>query len=265
MKIKKGFIIFGVCMALAGTLVASALPWRYSHRAHALVLVKDPSNISEAIKTVNHLFNILSNEQMQVALQILQMKKLDENALFSIWNYAKTNKEFMEKLTKGEQGEWGGVLYKLDGMLSGSSSIPTTWSEGLGEVTDILDGQLSQTNGGCFGNGRPGMVVVNQILKDTATVAQVGQASDVEIGKMVMYAYEQGQKAEGQLQATQAGNAIAQGMAIMNGNRSLGYFSSAYAADRQRALAKEAYQISVINNTSAHSWNRSESYYDYDW
>ena len=79
MKIKKSFVIFGVCMALAGTVVASMLPWRYSHRAHALVLVKDPNNIAEAIKMVNHLTNLLTNEQMQLALQVLQMKKLDEN------------------------------------------------------------------------------------------------------------------------------------------------------------------------------------------
>ena len=55
MKIKKSFVIFGVCMALAGTVVASMLPWRYSHRAHALVLVKDPNNIAGEWESVYEL------------------------------------------------------------------------------------------------------------------------------------------------------------------------------------------------------------------
>jgi len=158
MKIKKGFVIFGVCLAVAGTFVASALPWRYSHKAHALVLVKDPSNIEEAIKMVNHLTNILNNEQMKLALQLLQMKKLDQNTLSALWNYAKTDKAFAEALAKGETGKWGGLLYKLDGMLSGTKSVPTTWQQGLGEVADILDDQRGIQHQ--FGAGRPAAVKI---------------------------------------------------------------------------------------------------------
>lgn len=255
MKIKRSFIIFGVCMAVAGTLFASMLPWRYSHRAHTLVLVKDPNNIVEAIKMVNHLTNLLTNEQMQLALQVLQMKKLDENTLFTLWNMAKTNQDFAEKLAKGEAGTWGDVLYRIDGMLSGSKSIPMTWQEGLGEVTDILEGQMNGANGGCFGNGKPGMVVLNQVLKDTATVAQVGQVSDVELAKMVMNAYEKGQKAEGQLQATQAGNAILNaGVATMqNGNRTLNYLAASYAARNQRELTKEAHELRTNYESAAYA------------
>ena len=213
---------------------------------------------------VNNLTKLLDNEQLQLALQILQMKKLDENTLFNLWNLAKTNKEFAEMLAKGEAGKWGDVLYKLDGYLSGGS-IPSTWQEGLGEVTDILDGQLSQANGGCFGNGRGGMVVVNSILKDTAKVAQVGQVSDVEIAKSVINAYQQGQKAEGQLQATQAGNAIAQGTfaAVQNGNRTLGFMAASYAADRQRELSKEAWEIRVNRDNAECAWRYADNMYTY--
>ena len=265
MKIKKGFLLFSLFMAVAGTLVASALPWRYSHRAHALVLVKDPSNIEEAIKMVNHLTNLLSNEQMQLALQLLQMKKLDENTLFAIWNYAKTNKDFAEKLAKGEAGKWGDVLYRLDGMLSGSKSIPTTWQDGLGEITDILDGQLGKAQGGCFGNGRPGMVVLNSILKDTAQVAQLGQVSDVELAKMAMNAYEQGQKAEGQLQATQASNAIQHSTlaSVQNGNRTLAYIGASQAAYFQREITKDAYEIRNNFETAEYAWKLGDSIHTY--
>ncbi len=267
MKIKKSFVIFGVGMALLGTFFASMLPWRYSHRAHALVLVKDPSNIEEAIKMVNHLTNILSNEQMQLALQILQMKKLDENTLSALWNYAKTNKDFAEKLAKGEAGKWGNLLYKVDGMLSGSQSIPTTWQQGLGEVTDILDGQINGANGGCFGNGKTGMVVLNQVLKDTATIAQAGQTSDVELAKMAMDAYEKGQQAEGQLQATQAGNAIGNATVstLQNGNRTLSYLAASYAAREQRALTKEAYEIRTNYESAAYACKIADLLPTYSW
>lgn len=265
MKIKKSFVAFGVCMAVAGTLFASFLPWRYSHRAHALVLVKDPSNIEEAIKTVNHLTNLLSNEQMQLALQILQMKKLDENTLFSLWNIAKTNSKLGEMIAKGETGKWGDLLVKVDGMLSGTHSIPTTWQQGLGEVTDILDGQLSNASGGCFGNGRSGMVVVNDILKGTASVAQMGQVSDVELGKMVMHAVEAGQKAEGEMQALQAGNAVGQGIhsTLMNGNRTLNSFAASYAANSQREIAKEAFQMKINQQEAEYSWKIGDSLHKY--
>lgn len=265
MKIKKSFVAFGVCMALAGTLFAAALPWRYSHHAHALVLVKDPNNIAEAIKMVNYLTNVLDNEQMQIALQLLQMKKLDENTLFSLWNLAKTNKEFSEMIAKGETGKWGDVLYRLDGMLSGKSSIPMTWQQGLGEVTDILDGELGKAGGGCFGSGKPGMVVLNSILKDTATVAQMGQISDVEVAKMAMKAYEQGQKAEGQLQATQAGNAInlAALSILQNGNRTLNHLAAASAANYQRALTKEAWELRERVNTAEAAWQTANAMHTY--
>lgn len=267
MKIKKSFVIFGVVMAVMGTLFASALPWRYSRRAHALVLVKDPSNIEEAIKMVNHLTNLLSNEQMQLALQILQMKKLDENTLFGLWNIAKDNTKLGEMIAKGESGKWGDLLVKVDGMLSGNVSIPTTWQEGLGEVTDILDGQLSQANGGCFGNGRAGMVVVNDILKGTATVAQLGQVSDVQVMKMVSQAAEAGRKAEGEVQALQAGNAINEGNALLlqNGNRLLYNMGAAFAAKNQREVAKDAWEMRINSETAAHAWTVGESIYHYSY
>ena len=265
MKIKKSFVAFGICIALAGTFCASMLPWRYSRRAEALVLVKDPANIAEAIKMVNHTLNILTAEQERIALQLLQMKKLDQGTLNLLWQSLKTDKEFAEKLAKGEAGKWGNVLYKVDGMLSGSKSIPTTWSEGLGEVTDILDGQMKQ--GGCFGTGNKGLVVLNQIFKDTATVAQAGQVSDVELMKMAYEAYEKGQQAEGQLQATQAGNAIgvATTAALLNGNRALGYFASSYAAQQQHEIAKEAANIRATKELCDYNERCADLMHNYDW
>lgn len=249
MKTKKTFIIFGVFLAVAGTMFAAMLPWRYSHRAEALVLVKDPANIAETIKMVNHTANILTAEQEKIVLQLLQMKKLDQSTLNSLWQALTADKEFAEKLTKGETGKWGNVLYKVDGMLSGEKSIPTTWRDGLGEVTDILDGHMA--SGGCFGTGRPGLVILNQVYKDTATVAKAGQNSDIELMKMAYEAYEKGQQAEGQLQATQAGNAInvVAVSAIMNGNRNLSYFAASYAAAQQHQIAQEAYEMRATSET----------------
>ena len=76
--IRKTAIATGVVVGItAGTVGMLTV----SHRSEAAIAVIDQKNIEEAIKTAIQTANILTEEQKQLALQILNMKKLDVNKL----------------------------------------------------------------------------------------------------------------------------------------------------------------------------------------
>ena len=183
MKIKKSFVAFGVFLALAGTFCAATLP-KFARRAEALVLVKDPANIAEAIKIVTNTLDILSAEQQQIVLQLLNMKKLDPSDLTKFRTIFLKDQTTSNNIVNGE-GD-----YALSGILSGKLSIPTSWDSMLGSVTDILNGQGN--DGGCFGTGKPGLILLSRVGKDAVVTAKMAQQQDLESGKVKCKQFKRG-------------------------------------------------------------------------
>lgn len=245
MKIKKSFVTFGICMAIAGTFCTSVLP-RATRNAEALVLVKDPENIAEAIKIVTNTLDILTAEQQQIVLHLLNMKKLDVADLEKFRTIFINDKTVSNSIVNGE-GD-----YALGGILSGKMSIPTTWDGMLGSVTDILNGQTDA--GGCFGTGKPGLVLLSRVNKDAVVTAKMAQQQELESGKLVVNAVEKSQQAEGAVQAIQAGNTIlaAQAQSIEHGNQILANLTAVVAANAQRENLERAQKIQEAENTAAY-------------
>ena len=65
----------------AASLLAVASFMCLAPKAEAAVLVYDAQNVEQAIRTAITTANILSNEEKQLLLQILNMKKLDASIL----------------------------------------------------------------------------------------------------------------------------------------------------------------------------------------
>lgn len=246
MKIKKSFVAFGVFLALAGTFCVATLP-KFARRAEALVLVKDPANIAEAIKIVTNTLDILSAEQQQIVLQLLNMKKLDPSDLTKFRTIFLKDQTTSNNIVNGE-GD-----YALSGILSGKLSIPTSWDSMLGSVTDILNGQGN--SGGCFGTGKPGLILLSRVGKDAVVSAKMAQQQDLESGKLVLEAVEKSQQAEGEMQAIQAGNTIlaAQAQSIEHGNQILANLTAVLAANAQRENLERAQQIKAAENTAEYA------------
>ncbi len=76
--IKKTALASAIVVGVAASFV-TMLPT--SHRTEAAIAVIDQKNIEEAIKTAIQTAKILTEEQKQLALQILNMKKLDISML----------------------------------------------------------------------------------------------------------------------------------------------------------------------------------------
>lgn len=72
--VKKTAIVTGIVVGVAACFT-TMLPT--SHSTEAAIAVIDEKNIEEAIKTAIQTANILTEEQKQLALMILNMKKLD--------------------------------------------------------------------------------------------------------------------------------------------------------------------------------------------
>ena len=68
-KLKKGSVALMAALSLLCV----------TPRAEAAVLVYDAENVAQAIKTAITTANILTNEEKQLLLMILNMKKLDAN------------------------------------------------------------------------------------------------------------------------------------------------------------------------------------------
>ena len=76
--VKTTAVISGI---MVGVLAGFTVMLPTSHRSEAAIAVIDQRNIEEAIKTAIQTAKILTEEQKQLALQILNMKKLDVSML----------------------------------------------------------------------------------------------------------------------------------------------------------------------------------------
>ena len=80
MKIKTYAILSSILM---GTLGAAISMVPQERTASAAVLVYDAKNVEEAIKTAITTADILTNEEKQLALQIINMRSMDAEQILS--------------------------------------------------------------------------------------------------------------------------------------------------------------------------------------
>ncbi|MBQ5651354.1 MAG: hypothetical protein IIV09_07195, partial [Selenomonadaceae bacterium] len=78
---KKKAIILGVFLGAASFVGGSLLATK---NTNAAVLVHDDENIAQAIETVANTYNILTNLQKQLLIDILNNKKLDAGKWLAI-------------------------------------------------------------------------------------------------------------------------------------------------------------------------------------
>ncbi len=245
MKMKKAKIVAALVLAGLTGCFAAEIP--APHTAEALVLVKDPDNIAEAIKTATNTANMLTNLTKQLELQIKGMEKLTPGDI----NYVLTTVQNQNK--KREDFAWGTGQDQLNpvqigGILSNQTSVLAQWNDTLGNVEDILNGKITT---GIFGVSKQGTKLLDQTAKDTAEAAKQSQINDHELSQMVQQSLEMSSKAEGEMQALQAGNAINAAMAqsIMNGNQTLANLAAMQAVNNQRDNIERVTQYQRLEDT----------------
>ncbi|WP_432748437.1 hypothetical protein [Pectinatus frisingensis] len=219
-RLKKTIIGAGICI---GSLSAILAMVPTSQNAEASVLVIDKQNIEEAIKTAINTASILTNEQKQLALQILNMKTLDSSTL--------------QALINSQTGQQNTILNEHDeilGALEKNNSVPAFWKQELGSVESVLNG--NETLYDFYMNSQKRAQALDKTNESAAEAAKNAQIFNENLMKNTSTALSESNNAEGNLQAIQAGNAIAaqQTAAIINGNELLAHQTAIQATNLQQ-------------------------------
>ena len=128
--VKKTAIVTGIVVGVTASFTSMLTT---SQRTEAAIAVIDEKNIEEAIKTAIQTANILTEEQKQLALMILNMKKLDIGMLEDLM---KRNEE------KNKTALSGDLIYP-DGIINENVSIEQIWSERMGDIEDVINGNAT--------------------------------------------------------------------------------------------------------------------------
>ncbi len=227
-KHRRKAIVLGVCLGITSFMGASL---SVTKNTSAAVLVHDDQNIAQAIETVTNTYNILTNLQKQLLIDILNNKKLDVDKWLAILQ-AQAGAE--EQKNNGDFCKSPAELAKsgeLPGILNRHSTPGTVMASTIGSVQDVINGSnaapLTDPTTSAFTRG----AAIEASARDAAQMAHNVQYADAELAKSVDAALETANNADGIMQVEQANAAIAaaQVRSIQNGNQLLAQMAASNA------------------------------------
>ena len=229
--IRKTAIVTGVVVGItAGTVGMLTV----SHRSEAAIAVIDQKNIEEAIKTAIQTANILTEEQKQLALQILNMKKLDVNKL-----------QREQAILAGDAVLPPGILGDKD------KSVEAVWDERMGNIEDVINGNITVVDMTLQEQNR--QKALHETAKGTAEVAKQTMTIDKQSMTDAQKALEASNEAEGQQQSIQAGNYLLYDIlgSVVNGNRSKAHMAASMAAYFDAQVQEKAESDRILSNSTS--------------
>ena len=157
MKLKGKILATGLFLGISAGFMAM-IPT--SHHTSAAIAVIDQRNIEEAIKTAIQTAQILTEEQKQLALQILNMKKLDISMLETL----------MKRNEEKEKIPLSGDLIYPDSLLKKNESLEKIWNERIGNIEDVINGNITVYDAVMQEQKR--QKAIHQSAKETVEVAK---------------------------------------------------------------------------------------------
>lgn len=211
MKKKKVSIMLGVALGISASIFAM-IPT--TQRSQAAIAVWDEKNIAQAIEMVSRTTQILSDEDKQLALAILNAKKLDSNMIL---NYVNKTMEMDKKsgfgwgYGTGTNGDFS--LGKLDqqyrnsnGQFDGTAAVEQAWIQRLGDLQGVLNGSTTLAGAAIAEYNRE--EALNKTFLEAAVTAQKTQESNQAIAQTLNQLVSDSMNAEGEVQIMQLGNSI---------------------------------------------------------
>lgn len=246
---KKHAIFLGICLGIAAFAGGSLSASRHTNAA---VLVHDDSNIAEAVKTVTNTYNILTNLQKQLLIDIANIQKLAEGDWLNIM---KSQAESEAKKQNGDFCKTPEILAQngeVPGILNQHSTPTTVMTNTIGRVQDVISGNMNNALRDQTEAAYTRAAAVEASAKDTAQMASNVQYSDAELAKSIDEALEAANNADGLLQVEQANAAIAaaQVRSIQNGNALLAQMAAS-SAQTQAADNMEKTIARKVGQTAA--------------
>lgn len=236
---KSAAIGVGVLMGVSATILAMVPSSRSSEAA---IQVIDEKNIEEAVKTAIQTAKILTEEQKQYALLLLNMKKFD---LGTLEKFLGTQVQQMEGLNE-QYGNYMGVLNK-------SKTLENIWTEAVGDFEAVMDGKLTVYD--MYKMTKNRYKQTEDTYKDVDIILHSTQQAQVKRLKDMQEIQKASNEAEGELQAIQAGNAMTgtTTQAIIDGNNvMMGQLAIMEQEAAQRQAERYASQV-IVNMTKQNS------------
>lgn len=236
--IKKTALVTGIVVGVASCFTAMV---PRSHTGEAAIAVIDEKNIEEAIKTAIQTAKILTEEQKQLALQILNMKKLDVSML----------EDLMKKNKKKEQSILAGDAVVPEGLINNKTkTVQAQWEERIGNVEDVINGNMTVYDMAVQEQKR--QKALHEANKGTAQVAQQTIQLDKQNMEDAKKALEASNNAEGQQQALQAGNYILYDIlqSVSAGNRAKAHMAASMSAYFDMKVQEQAESDRILKNST---------------
>ena len=220
-------VIVGCLLGITVPFAAMALS---HHPANAAIAVFDERNIAEAIKTAVTTAKILTVEQQELLLKLLDAKKLDKSILADFFQKQMNASKTMQD---GNFCKTPDVLKDL-GLSPGILNQHTTVQSVLDEKATLVD---------LYHETVKNHKILDATYQDAAKTAQNAQRSGETLNQGVQQAVEASNNAEGEQQLLQSGIQIAAANYYMNRNTNellanllAMQAEEAYVANRERAI-----------------------------
>lgn len=225
----------GLCI---GTLSAFFAMIPSSRSASATVLVYDAQNVAEAIKTAINTATMLTNEEKQLALLILNTNKLDGETLS---NWYKNQKQQQDEILSEKNAKTGA--------LNTNNSVSNFWTQELGSVEDVLNGNTTLVD--LYSSTQKGIKASDKTNYDTLHNAKAVQIQNDVLSGTVSNALQESNNADGNLQAIQAATTIqaANAQATIQGNAILANMAAMEATNYQRENVERATNLKLEQNS----------------
>ena len=202
MTIRKTAVAVGVAFGISASLLAM-IP--AGHHSEAAIAVIDQKNIEEAIKTAIQTAKILTTQEKELALMVLNAKKIGPAEIQKIVDTQLGHQKKMLEEKLGQKGVLGRI-YRVATNDPNADPLDIAWRDRLGDLQSIINGNTTVYDG--IMNERRRQETLTETFKDAAKSAQNTQQTNMDIAKSTQQALENSNKAEGTMQVMQAGNGI---------------------------------------------------------
>ena len=209
-------------------------------KTEAAIAVIDARNIEEAVKTAIQTAKILTEEQKQLALQILNMKKLDVSII----------EDLIRRNTKKDEEILAGDMVLPPGVINDRfKSSQAQWEERIGNIEDVLSGNMTVYDMVIQEQKR--QKAIHEASKSVAQVAQQTIQFDRQNMEDARKALQASNESEGQHQAIQAGNYLLYDIlqSVSAGNRAKAHMAASMAAYFDAKVQEQAESDRILTNS----------------
>lgn len=221
-----------------GTLGAAISMVPQERTANAAVLVYDEKNVEQAIKTAISTANILSNEEKQLALQIINMRSMSIEQILS----------YLMSHTEQQRQMWDEREAKT-GALNPNISTDAFMDQCLPDLGQILNGKMTMVD--AYEQTQKSLQALERTNTDVLHGAKTTQTAGNALHNSLDEILKNSQNAEGEKEAQQANtqatavNVTAQ----IYGNSLLSDMAAMQAVRYQKELQDEAVARSINDST----------------